>query len=331
VNKVAIASLDNRKDLFTATAQKMHTKPAIVEKDFWVVWTLDKIFSDDRLNKILMFKGGTSLSKVFNLIGRFSEDIDLILDWNLITEQKPEDLRSPNRQDKYNKRVNKSAQEYIKNELLPIVSELVGAICSCKIDEDNPHNINISYPASFNDDYLRPEILLEIGPLAAWLPFANFEISPYAAEHFPQVFKKPKCHVNAIVAKRTFWEKATILHQEANRPQEKALPPRYSRHYYDLAMMAKSLVKDEAVNDFELLENVVAFKKKFYSANWAKFDDAKAGSLKLLPADYRLDVLKKDYKAMEPMIFDKYLEFDEILIILAKLEDEINALEQTDE
>jgi len=80
MDKVAALSTEERKELFSETAVKMETTPAIIEKDFWVVWTLDKIFANERLNKILMFKGGTSLSKVFNLIGRFSEDIDLILD-----------------------------------------------------------------------------------------------------------------------------------------------------------------------------------------------------------------------------------------------------------
>ncbi|MEA1892551.1 MAG: nucleotidyl transferase AbiEii/AbiGii toxin family protein [Campylobacterota bacterium] len=331
MDKIALGSAQNRKDLFSETASKMNTVPSIIEKDFWVVWTLEKIFLDERLNRILMFKGGTSLSKVFDLIGRFSEDIDLILDWNLVTEQNPQDSRGANKQDKYNKKVNKTAKAYIENNLLPIVSELVEPTCSCKIDEDNPHNINISYPVHFHDDYLRPEILLEIGPLAAWLPFDSFEISSYAAQKFPQVFAKAKCRVNAIVAKRTFWEKATILQNTALRPEEKPLPPRYSRHYYDLALMSLSTVKDESLKDLGLLKEVTEFKSKFYMDKWSDYASAKPGSLKLLPPDFRIAELKKDYKAMEHMIFDKYLVFEEILKILQALEDEINSLEQTDE
>ncbi len=87
MNNVAVLSVDERNELFQETATLMKTTSAIVEKDFWVVWTLNKLFSDKRLNKILMFKGGTSLSKVFNLIGRFSEDIDLILDWRELTHE----------------------------------------------------------------------------------------------------------------------------------------------------------------------------------------------------------------------------------------------------
>ena len=327
MDKVASLVEEQRRKLFTETARKMNTTPAIIEKDFWVVWTLDKIFNDDRLNKILMFKGGTSLSKVFDLIGRFSEDIDLILDWREVTGEDPEAQRdSKNKQVKFNAQVNEEAKAYISNVILPVISTLLSPLCVCCIDEEDAFNINITYPASFDDPYLKPQILLEIGPLASWLPSDSFEISAYAAQKFPTLFDRSMCKVNAIVAKRTFWEKATILHQETNRAEAKPLPPRYSRHYYDLAIMAQSFVKDEALTDLELLAQVVEFKKKFYPAAWAKFEEAKPGTLKLLPEEFRIDELAKDYKAMGHMIFDKQLSFEEIIETLKSLEDEINAM-----
>lgn len=328
MNRILQLSTEEREQLFNEAAIKIAATPAIVEKDFWVVWVLDKIFKDDRLNKILMFKGGTSLSKVFNLIGRFSEDIDLILDWREVTKDDPkEDQKSKNKQVKFNQQVNENAIIYINEVLLPIVQDLLSPTCTCKIDEENPFNINISYPATFKDGYLRNEILLEIGPLASWTPSDTFEISAYVVDSFPTLFEQhTTCKVNAILAKRTFWEKATILHQEANRSEDKKLPIRYSRHYYDLAMMAKSSVKDEALLDIDLLKQVVDFKLKFYPATWAKFEDAKPGSIKLTPSDIHIKDLEKDYKAMENMIFDKKLTFEEILETLKNLEDEINSL-----
>jgi hypothetical protein len=326
MNKIANLPKQQRSELFLETATLMNTTNSIVEKDFWVVWTLDKIFSDDRLNKILMFKGGTSLSKVFNLIGRFSEDIDLILDWRLVSNENPlNDQESKNKQVKFNEQINENAKEYIQNELLPIISQILSPLCTCIIAEDG-FSINVRYPNAFDDNYLRPEILLEIGPLASWLPSDSFEISSFAAQKFPQVFEKTKCSVNTIVAKRTFWEKATILHHEANRPEESPMPTRYSRHYYDLAMMALNEVKNEALADLNLLQNVVEFKQKFYPRTWAKYEEAVPGTLKLLPPEFRLDSLEKDYKAMQNMIFDKYISFDEIIGILENLEKEINEI-----
>ncbi|HID42000.1 MAG TPA: nucleotidyl transferase AbiEii/AbiGii toxin family protein, partial [Pyrodictium sp.] len=264
MHKVALLSKEERAELFAETARQMGTTNAIVEKDFWVVWVLSQVFADARLNKILMFKGGTSLSKVFDLIGRFSEDVDLILDWTLVSEEDPNAARTNSRQNKFNKLVNESAKAYIENTLLPILSEILSPVCQCKIDDKDAFSINIKYPSVFDDAYLRSEILLEIGPLASWLPSEEYEVQSFAAKYFPKLFSIPKCKVNTIVAKRTFWEKATILHHEANRPEASEMPLRYSRHYYDLAMMAKSAVKDEALHNLKLLENVVEFKKKFY-------------------------------------------------------------------
>ena len=325
MDKIAILSNEERKELFAETAGQMGVHPSIIEKDFWVVWLLDKIFSDRTLKNILMFKGGTSLSKVYNLIGRFSEDIDLILDWREVTDEDPQrDRGSKNKQVKFNEKINKEALQYIEESLLPVLSKLVYPICQCEIDYSNPYNIIVTYPRTFDNTYLRSEVLLEIGPLASWQPSNQFEIESYAAQYFPKIFQRAKCKVNAIEAKRTFWEKATILHQEANRDESKYMPERYSRHYYDLACMAKSSVKTEALSDLQLLEQVVDFKRKFYPASWAKFEEAKPGSLKLVPPDYRIKELEVDYRAMEQMIFDKELSFEEILEILQELENEIN-------
>lgn len=316
-----------REQLFSEAAAQMNVHPAIVEKDFWVVWVLSKIFGDEKLKKILMFKGGTSLSKVFYLIGRFSEDIDLILDWREVTQENPEETRaSRNQQNRLNEEIDTQAIGYIKEVLFPAISELVAPKCTCSIDEKDGHNIIIAYPAAFSEGYLRPQILLEIGPLASWLPSSEYEISAYAVEQFPALFDVHNCKVHAIDAKRTFWEKATILHQEANRGGDKPLPPRYSRHYYDLALMARSGVKDEALADLELLENVVAFKKQFYYVAWANYEEAVPGSFKLLPHEAHIEGLKKDYKAMQNMIFDKKLSFEEIIETLEHLEDDINRL-----
>jgi len=116
------------------------------------------------------------------------------------------------------------------------------------------------------------------------------------------------------------------LHQEANRAEEKKIPLRHSRHYYDLVMMATSEVKEKALANLELLEGVVAFKQRFYSSARAQYEDAKIGTLKLLPPEFRYKELKADYASMRNMIFDKYIEFDEIISLLGELENEINGL-----
>ncbi len=117
------------------------------------------------------------------------------------------------------------------------------------------------------------------------------------------------------------------MHQEANRPVDKLLPSRYSRHYYDLARLSLSDVKDNALASLEILMSVVEFKQRFYPSSWACYTDAKPPTFKLIPPKYRISNLEKDYQAMQNMIFDQNLNFDEILEALSKLEKEINEIE----
>jgi len=324
---VARLSSTERRELFAETATRKGMTTAIVEKDFWVCWTLGRLFAHPDLSRLLMFKGGTSLSKVFNLIERFSEDIDLILDWRVVVgEDDPLAERSNNKQEKLNKAIEAKAMNYIGSEMLAMISGAIDPICRCELAADDLHALNVIYPAAFSDAYLRPEVRLEIGPLAAWMPCDNFRIQSYAAEVFPQLFKQADCTVQAIRAERTFWEKATILHHEANRPEDNPQPSRYSRHYYDLAIMAASSVKDKALADLGLLANVVAFKQRFYSRGWARYDQAKPGTFRLMPSGHVLATVQKDYAQMRNMIYGRYPAFDEIMAELQHLEDEINAL-----
>lgn len=111
MDHVAVLTDQQRKELFAETAAAMNTVPVIIEKDFWVVWVLAKLFSDVRLKSILQFKGGTSLSKAYDVIGRFSEDIDLILDWREVTQQEPQVPRSSKtQQSKFNTAINRDSQ-----------------------------------------------------------------------------------------------------------------------------------------------------------------------------------------------------------------------------
>lgn len=325
MDKVIQGSSQEREMLFLEVSRCVGFSPSVVEKDFWVVWVLGRLFSSTFLASKILFKGGTSLSKVFGLIDRFSEDIDLILDWNEVVTEPPMAARSKNKQDQFNKVVPLLSQAYISDTFLPEVRRLLGDTCSAEIENGALDIINIQYPSLFGNEYLRPEIRLEIGPLAQWIPNAEYTVCSYVAEAFPDLFESPHCSVHAIKAERTFWEKATILHHEANRPETSATPARYSRHYYDLYLMAQSEVKAVALADFKLLENVVEFKMRFYPRGWAQYDQAKPGSFKLIPPERVLKAMRKDYDAMGEMIFGRHPSFDEIIEGLANLEAEINA------
>lgn len=324
MDRVARFPARQRAELFSETATQKGTTPAVVEKDFWVTWVLNRLFREPDLARLLMFKGGTSLAKVYKLIERFSEDIDLVIDWRVLSGDDPLAERSKTKQAQLNAAIKAQAQKYIGGELLRLVEAALDGVCSCRVDVEDPFVININYPAAFPDEYLRSEVRLEIGPLASWLPYENRSISCYAAEAFPDVFLQRGCTVKVIKAERTFWEKATILHHEAHRPEGNAQPPRYSRHYYDLARMAQSPVKEQALSDPGLLARVVAFKQRFYPRGWAGYDLAKPGTLELVPKGHVLSSVRSDYRVMENMIFGVVPGFEEILAVLLALQEEIN-------
>lgn len=324
MDRVAKLAAAQRAELFSEAAARMGTTPVVVEKDFWVSWVLCRLFADTALARWLIFKGGTSLSKAYGLIERFSEDIDLILDWRTVSKIDPRGERSQTQQNKLNSAIDTQAVGFIADTLLGSIRDTLGEMCVCDLDTADGHVISVRYPASFADDYLRPEIRLEIGPLAAWLPHEVRQVRCYAAEQFPALFAAPDFTVRVIRSERTFWEKATILHHEAHRPPGTPQPMRYSRHYYDLARMAHAPVRAAALADTGLLAEVVAFKQRFYPRSWARYDLAVPGSLRLVPADEVRTMVETDYRAMQDMIFGQVPSFADIISTLQHLEDEIN-------
>lgn len=322
----------DRGELFRATAQAMRVHEAIVEKDFWVCWILDYLFQDSPWKDRMAFKGGTSLSKAYGAIERFSEDIDLILDWRLLgySEDEAWEDRSPTKQDAFGKEANQRTAEFLARDFAPVLSRDLGGHLGGEIQVAvNGQDVLIQYPKAFSLDAIHPQIRLEIGPLAAWIPNEERAIRSYAAERFPALFIQPHTTARTIVVERTFWEKATILHQEAHRGPEKLLPARYSRHYYDMYRLGCLPIRNEALAKMELLQEVVRFKMRFYRCPWAMYEEARPGSLRLLPPVHHVDELQRDYRAMRTMLFGVVPTFDEIMAGLAALEKSINELKAT--
>jgi len=330
MRNIAKINENDRKALFHNTAAKMGMTDAIIEKDFWVCYMLDYLFHRCAWKDNIAFKGGTSLSKAYGLIERFSEDIDLILDWRVLGYgiNEPWEERSNTKQDIFNKEANTRAEVFLRDTFLSsIVADLtteLGENIKCFIDDDDPQTVKIVYPNSFADMSILQEIRLEIGALAAWTPVKVADITPYAAQEYSRLFKQPSTDILTVLPERTFWEKVTILHREAFRADDRPFPSRYSRHYYDLYRMMKTEVKNNALADNDLLTRVVDFKDKFYRCPWARYDLAKRGTMRLMPPEYNLEKLRDDYEHMQNMLFGNKPSFDEILAGIVKLEAELN-------
>ena len=268
---------------------KIGTNEVILEKDYWVCFVLNYLFSKCRWKEAFTFKGGTSLSKCFNLIHRFSEDIDLILDWRVIgySVDEPWKKRSNTKQDKFNKESNQKTEDFLKSEFVPRLEsdfrDMLDEEFHIRIDENDPQTVLFEYPKAFKSSYVVQAVRLEIGTLASWIPSEAVDIVPDIQKIYPMLFDGDYIEVRTVLPERTFWEKATILHHEANRPEELSIPKRYARHYYDLVCIANSRYKDRAFKSFELLEKVVQFKQKFYPRKWAKYEEATTETIRLMP------------------------------------------------
>lgn len=330
---VAKLSNEQRDFIFTKYEYDFGLNKAIVEKDFWVTLLLDYLFNKSAFKEYFIFKGGTSLSKCFNLISRFSEDIDLILKWDCLTNDDPNKERSKTKQEEYNKKINILAQQFIKENLLPTLNkdlkQLIKSEFKAEIDPNDSQIINFYYPRLYNSSNasILPYIKIEIGPLAALEPTEIVTISPLIKKLNLSILKHVSFSIVTLSVARTFWEKITILHQEANRPEAYRMPSRYSRHYYDVYCIGHSKYKTIVINNLQMLKEVIRFKKKFYPRNWAKYEEAFPPTIKLLPPKYRYACLEEDYLNMCEMFYDdSYPNFDTLIDYLQQLEDEINKL-----
>ena len=194
------------------------------------------------------FKGRTSLSKVYKLIERFSEDIDLALDWKVLGYGKTEHYedRSNTKQLKFNDKINDDTKVFLRDEFLPALRNdfkeiLKHKIYSFYIDEFDEQTICFDYPKNHKDSSILQVISLEIGSLAESMPARNQKVKTYIEEVYPEAFDE-NIETVAVDSLRTFFEKITILHREVNRVNGN-YPIRYSRHFYDVYKMILTDIK----------------------------------------------------------------------------------------
>lgn len=329
----AALSPDARRPFFEEAAARRGLVVPIVEKDFWVVWTLHVLFGlPDR--GAFVFKGGTSLSKAFELVERFSEDIDLVVDRARFGFTGAFDIATATTgQQRQRRREELDARvgAYLREDLVPRLAEIAygmtGAVV--EIDSTDPLSILIHYPAAVPDHpYVRPVVKIETGGRADNWPTVDRPIRAYVALEFPQAFENDEVIVRTIEARRTFLEKLTILHKTAHAFEAEetvVIAERYSRHYYDVYRMSLQGTDDVALFDGNLLEAVRSAAQAFFPQAKARYDQFQVGSIRIVPPPRGIEVLARDYAAMRDMLFGEVPTFQTILNVLAELEKRVNA------
>ncbi len=343
MDDVARLPITDRADLFTAAARRRGLTAAIIEKDFWVCWTLKRIFTLADPPAGLLFKGGTSLSKVFGVIERFSEDVDLSFDradLGFGGDSDPFNAPTGKRRKHGLEALGETCRRAIGEHLLPQLARALGEALSApasgiwqlELADDDPDGQTLLFrypsgtgPRSADEPaYIRPVVRLEIGARSDHWPAVEATVTSYAAAEFPGAFREPGCKVRVLAAERTFWEKATLLHMWHHAPVDKRFRDRQSRHYYDVVRLYEHELGKAAIRDTELLRKVARHKEVFFPAAWARYADAKPGTLRLVPPDARLPELEQDYRKMREMIFGDPPSFERLLEALREIERHVN-------
>jgi len=325
-------SVGDQADLLQSLAPVMGRRAEILEKDIWLCQVLDILFQLP-CRKPMAFKGGTSLSKVYKAIDRFSEDIDVTVDYRSLVPDAPElESIANNSQRKHLSDALMSALTmHVMDELVPalrvaLVTALPTQPTSIEVSGD-AEKLWVFYPSAVEniDSYMRPSILIEFGGRNSTLPQSTLAITPDIAEHVPDL-ALPNAQVSVLSAARTFWEKATLIHVECHRPSLRPSAERLSRHWYDLARLADHEVGQQALGDSELLRDVLRIKETFYRSGFSHYDRCIAGGLRLIPDEQLLEALRQDYQAMlaAQMFYGETLAFETIVERLRRLEAEIN-------
>jgi hypothetical protein len=324
-----------RRDAFALAAQELGASVQAIEKDFWVCRTIDAMFKGfgRYARPKLYFKGGTSLSKGYRLIKRFSEDIDIVVSRRgLGITDVADPLAQPSRskRDKAAETAMAKCGKFVSGRMREKIAKLMPAGCSIEISAEDGCTLEVHYPSLLDPlGYIAPWVKIEVGARGAITPCAEKPIEPYVQGVIGDGWSLGTTGVAMIEAERTFLEKALILHANHCRMRD---DPNWrpsdrnhmARHYYDVAMMRASKVGFKAMRDDALLDDVRETKIKMFFAASDKLAEAKRGSIRLTPQAALREFVRADYDAMAGMMFHDPPPFKWIIDEIEAADAEIN-------
>lgn len=330
-----LLNVQEQSRIYRALALQLARSPVVLEKDVWVSWVLQALFTmPGRLP--MAFKGGTSLSKVFGAIARFSEDVDITLDYRGLGgsfDPFAEGV-SKTRLKKFSEDLKSFVRDHVYDVVVPHIQKMLAAefgdsAAAFQLElSENGEQLRLHYPSVLGmpEVYIGNSVLIEFGGRNITEPNAEYIVAPDISPHISSL-EFPRSPVSVLSPSRTFWEKATLMHVECQRNEFRASAERLSRHWYDLAMLADCVHGQAAVRDRALLEDVVKHKKVFYNASYANYDACLVGRLRLIPEESVLTALRDDFQRMisAGMFIGEPPDFDSIIERLRALESTINS------
>lgn len=321
-----------QRNIFGETAAAIGLPAAAAEKDWWVVRTLELVFGSS-IAAHTVFKGGTSLSKAWGLIDRFSEDIDLALDRRFLGVDKPDSEMTGSQVSK----LRRLSVKFITEKYFP---ELTGGfnaaglevdikLAEVKADDQDPLIIEIYYTTVTDPiPYLQPRVLIEVGSRSLIEPYEERGVISMVGEKYRgRAFADSNIIVPSVHPQRTFLEKIFLLHEEFQLPPEKIRVERKSRHLYDLEKLMDTEYAVAALGNKELYQTIVEHRKKLTPLRGIDYAHHTPDKINPIPPGAIIGAWEKDYMAMqESMLFNPSLPFDQLMARIKDLKERVNSI-----
>lgn len=324
-------------------AAKKNIEPESVEKDWWVTIVLKALFEMNCAD-YLLFKGGTSLSKGWGLINRFSEDIDIAINKSFYKDIKGLQCAEC-RNNNQIKNLRKANRDYILGEFADELDSVLRrfGLSGYRIERITMHNdhgnqapidhdkdpacIMVHFPTSSGggSGYLSPHVKVEVSGLSMSEPFENKHIRSIISEFYPDDDTETVADINTVSPTRTFLEKAFLLNEEFQRINPRTR--RQSRHLYDLEHLMDTEYGMEAIENFDLYKSIVKHREKFYHVGGVDYYTDMPDKITFVPKGDLLEKFRADYQQMKDlMIFNDKIDFDYIITRLEELQKRFRAI-----
>ena len=323
---------EQRKAIIDEAEQISGIGAKALEKDWWVTLTLKALFQSS-LAEYIVFKGGTSLSKAWKLIARFSEDIDIALAPEAFGM---EYVENPSKS--YVERLRKKGCAFTSNELLaelknqmailglpPSILIIVAAPVNEKYPDKDPQTIYLKYPSLYQPStYIADEVKVEVSVRSLRMPFSKVKLHSLLDEFYLNpAYSETPFEVEVVDSHKTFLEKAFLLHEEFIKPDKGNIrTERMSRHLYDLTVMANTEVEQKALADHDLYDYLIKHRRWYSRLSWIEYDGLGHETISFIPTGDFLELYKTDYRSMqEQMIYGETVTFEQMIETLKELQD----------
>jgi hypothetical protein len=338
MNDVIALSANERREVFTETGVRLGMAPFHVEKDFWVCWTLAALFTNNQIGPHLVFRGGTSLSKGWGLIQRFSEDIDLAMNRSWVEKDLEAEASfsnaSKSQQERRLRSLRKKCREVIRELIVPRLEERLARItedASARVEVEaiekarDPFVVYFRYPESGltpPSEYFQARVKIELSGRADGVPVSIRNVEPYVADVFPSLVPPGRQYeIPCVQPIRTFWEKVALLHEQNTRKERVAPASRQSRHFYDVhKLWTAGRLSESARLDEQLFRTVMQHRSQFFAYNWVNHLSLNPEDLNICPPDAELSLWRNDYREMESMFIESAPKFEQVVATLRAIE-----------